>query len=150
MRFCRAWRVRSKDARSRSIRLTTRKTGSPYSSAFFHIFSVWTSMPPTAETIRARVSATRSPWTASVVKMLYPGVSIRLTLTSLCSKKATAVLMVIPRSISSSSKSVTVCPSSTLANRLTAPLSKSSAETRVVLPVSEWPATATFRMASVV
>ena len=46
-------------------------------------------------------------------------------------------------------KSVVVLASSTLHRRLTAPLSNSIAETSEVLPVSEWPTTATLRMFSV-
>ncbi len=57
--------------------------------------------------------------------------------------------MLVLRAISSSSKSVTVVPSSTLPNRGTAPAQKSNDETSEVLPVSPWPITPRFRISSV-
>ena len=52
------------------------------------------------------------------------------------------------RAISSSSKSVTVEPSSTSPSRLTAPAASSAAETSCVLPHPPWPTTATLRIAA--
>ena len=59
--------VRWNDARSRSMRLTAIMVGREDSAAAFQSFSVWTSMPATAETMSSAESATRSPCTASVV-----------------------------------------------------------------------------------
>ncbi len=82
-------------------------------------------------------SATLTPWTASVVKMAYPGVSIRLSLQSRWWAYASASPIVIFRSTASSSKSVTAVPLSTLPSRLTALASYRMAEIRVVFPVEE-------------
>ena len=46
---------------------------------------------------------------------------------------------------SASSKSLTVVPSSMLPGRWIVPVAASSASTRVVFPVPEWPTSTTFR-----
>ena len=77
-----------------------------------------------------------------------PGVSMRLTFTRSRSAKATLDDSVCLRAISSSSKSVTVLPSSTLPSRLTIPASKSAADASCVLPDPLWPTRATFLICS--
>ena len=57
--------VRSNEAFSRSIRLTTTRRARPYSSAYPHTFSVWTSTPATASTTTRAASATRRAARAS-------------------------------------------------------------------------------------
>ena len=49
--------TRSKDARSRSMRLTTKITGRPNSAANFQARSVWTSTPETASRTMMTASA---------------------------------------------------------------------------------------------
>ncbi len=49
--------TRSKEARSRSIRLTTNITGRPNSAANFQTRSVWTSTPETASSTMIAESA---------------------------------------------------------------------------------------------
>ena len=83
------------------------------------------------------------------MKMLKPGVSSRLILFLFHSAAAMAVEMVILRSISSSSKSVMVLPSSTRSSRLVAPAVKSSPAVKDVLPEWPWPTRPTFRMSLV-
>ena len=77
---------------------------------------------------RPRASATRIAARASLRKLAKPGVSIRLIFVLFHSAYASADDSVCFRAISSSSKSVTVVPSSTRPRRLTAPASKSIAE----------------------
>ena len=144
--FCRASSVRVKEARSRSILLTMIRRGRRNSSANFHTFSVVTSTPVTPLTTIAAESATRMAVLASIRKMPKPGVSSRLILQSFHSAYAIAAEIECLRSISSGSKSVTVVPSSMRPMRVVAPEVKSSCETSVVLPVSLWPASTTFRM----
>ena len=72
----------------------------------------WT--PSTAETTRTTPSRTLSTRSTSAMKSGWPGVSIRLTVTSPSSNETTAALMVIPRCRSSASVSVCVVPRSTL------------------------------------
>ena len=91
-------------------------------------------------------SATRRAARASVRKLANPGVSMMLILVfchSACARLEESVCL---RAISSSSKSVTVVPSSTLPMRLTAPATKSIVETSCVLPHPPCPTTATLRM----
>ena len=125
---------RSRLARSRSIRLRTTIRGSDSSSAASHAFSVWTIGPATASTTTSAPSATWSAARASARKFPMPGVSIRLIFCLFHSAYATLEDSVCLRAISSSSKSVTVVPSSTLPNRLTIPATERSAEASCVLP----------------
>jgi hypothetical protein len=69
-----------------------------------------------------------------------------LTFVRFHSTNATLDPSVCLRAISSSSKSVTVVPSSTRPSRVTAPPSNSMADTSCVLPHPPWPTTATLRM----
>ena len=103
------------------MRVTANMAAAPFSSAKFQTRSVLTPTPSTAQTEMSAVSATGMASFASVRKLLYPGVSSRLTLTPSQSKWVGAALRLMPRSISSSSKSVVVFPSSTRARRVTAP-----------------------------
>ena len=111
-----------------------------------HTFSVWTSTPATASTTITAASATRSAARASLTKLAIPGVSIRLILVPFHSANAVVDESVCLRAISSSSKSVTVVPSSTMPRRLTIFASNSIAETSCVLPEPLWPTMATLRM----
>ena len=61
--------TRSKDARSRSIRLTTKRTGRPNSVANFQTLSVWTSTPETASRTMIAESAAATAARASGEKM---------------------------------------------------------------------------------
>ena len=132
--FRRSPSVRKRSARSRSILLTKKATGRLYSSAYPHTFSVWTLTPSTALTRIRATSATRMQIRVSVRKLEKPGVSIRLNFTPFHSVKATAALMLIPRLISSSSKSVVVFPSSTRPRRVSTPVLKRIASVKEVLP----------------
>ena len=76
----RASRVRSRLARSRSVRVSTTMRGSSCASASSHIFSVCTSGPDTASTTTRAPSTTRSAARASLKKLANPGVSMRLIL----------------------------------------------------------------------
>ena len=82
----------------------------------------------------------------SARKLEKPGVSIRLSFTPFHSEKATAALRLIPRLISSSSKSVVVFPSSMRPSRFIAPVSKRIASVKEVFPSCEWPTIPTFRI----
>ena len=70
--------------------------------------------PSTAETTSTAPSSTSSTRSTSAMKSGWPGVSIRLTVTSPSTKDTTADLIVMPRWRSSASESVWVLPSSTL------------------------------------
>ena len=94
----------------------------------------WT--PSTAETTSTAPSSTLSTRSTSAMKSGWPGVSIRLTVTSSISNETTADLMVIPRCRSSASESVWVLPSSTLPISSMIPTVCSSRSVRLVLPAS--------------
>jgi hypothetical protein len=141
--------VRSKEARSRSSLLITKMRGTATSCAYLNTRSVITCTPATPSTSNSAASATASAPLASATKAAYPGVSRRLTFFPFHSRWARAVCSEILRSISSSSKSVVVVPSSTRPRRVTAPATKSIAEVREVLPESPCPMSATFRMSGV-
>ncbi len=70
--------------------------------------------PSTAEITSTAPSSTLSARSTSAMKSGWPGVSIRLTVTSPIANETTADLIVIPRWRSSASESVCVVPSSTL------------------------------------
>ena len=70
--------------------------------------------PSTAETTSTAPSSTLSTRSTSAMKSGWPGVSIRLTVTSPIANDATADLIVMPRCRSSASESVCVVPASTL------------------------------------
>ena len=143
---CSDSRVRSRLARSRSSRLTATIRGRFSAAASDHSFSVWTSTPATASTTTRAPSTTRRAERASVRKLANPGVSMRLILVFCHSAWARLDASVCLRAMASSSKSVTVEPSSTFPRRLTAAAANSMAETSWVLPHPPWPTTATLRM----
>ena len=70
--------------------------------------------PSTAEITSTAPSSTLRAHSTSAMKSGWPGVSIRLTVTSPITNETTADLIVIPRWRSSASESVCVVPSSTL------------------------------------
>ena len=123
--------------------------GSLNSSAKLQTFSVCTSTPATPSTTTSAASAATSDALVSLMKILKPGVSIRLIFFLFHSAAATAVEMVILRAISSSSKSVMVLPSSTRVRRLVAPVVNSRPAARDVFPECPWPTRATFRISLV-
>ncbi len=137
---------RSRLARSRSSRFSTIIRGKASWSAAAQTFSVCTITPPTASTTTRAASATCSAATASLKKLPMPGVSIKLIFCLFHSAYATLADSVCLRAISSSSKSVTVVPSSTLPNRLIMLASARMAEVSCVLPDPLWPTRATFLM----
>ncbi len=129
-------RVRSLLALSRSALLITIIRGREYSSQNSHTFSVCTSTPATASTTTTAASAALTDSRVSARNGRYPGVSRMLIFFLFHSQWARAQLMLILRSISSSSQSVTVLPSSTRPRRLTAPESNKIADVREVLPAA--------------
>ena len=70
--------------------------------------------PSTAEITSTAPSSTLSTRSTSAMKSGWPGVSIRLTVTSPTTNETTADLMVMPRARSSARLSVWVSPPSTL------------------------------------
>ena len=143
---CSDFSDRSRLARSRSRRLSTTIRGSASSSAAAHTFSVCTITPATASTTTSAASATCSAARASLRKLPMPGVSIRLILVLFHSAYARLADRVCFLATSSSSKSVTVVPSSTFPKRVTIPASARMAATSCVLPDALWPTRATLRM----
>ncbi len=77
--------------------------------------------PSTAETTSTAPSSTASARSTSAMKSGWPGVSIRLTVTSSIANETTAALIVMPRRRSSARESVCVFPSSTLPGSSTMP-----------------------------
>ena len=145
----RSWRparVRSKLARSRSSLLMKTRRGSPSSAASSHAASVWASTPSTALTTTTTRSTTEQAARTSPKKSAYPGVSIRLILTSPTTMGASDSEIDICRLISSGSKSQTVDPSSTFPALVMAPVANRRASASVVLPAPLCPTRATLRM----
>src|SRR5215470_12955832 len=103
------------------------------------------STPSVAATANSAASAARRPARRSPVKSAYPGVSSRLTLTPAWTSGASVRLTERCCLISTSSKSLTVVPSSTRPARWMVPVATSSASTSVVLPAPEWPTSTTLR-----
>src|SRR3990170_7740605 len=112
----------------------TTKRGSLRSSQYCQASSVPTSTPDTASTTTTAASATCSADLTSPTKSVKPGVSRKLILQSLYSMGMTEVEMEILRRRSSSSKSETVAPSSTLPRRLMTPVLNRTASASEVLP----------------
>ena len=139
---------RSRLARSRSRRLSTTTHGASISAAVFQTFSVCTSTPATASTTTAAASVMRRAARVSLRKFAMPGVSMKLIFVRFHSANAALEDSVCLRAISSSSKSVTVLPSSTLPSRLTIPASNSAAAASCVLPAPLCPTSATFLISS--
>ena len=128
--------TRSGSAPSRSILLTKKSVGTRSRSSARHRSGVWACTPSTAETTSTAPSSTARTRSTSAMKSGWPGVSIRLTVTSPIANVATAVLIVIPRCCSSASVSVCVVPLSTLPSSWITPAACSSRSVSVVLPAS--------------
>ena len=143
---CSDSRERDRLARSRSRRLSTTTHGRFSSSATAHTLSVTTSAPATESTTTRAASATRRAQQVSLKKFAMPGVSMRLIFVFFHSANAVLADSVCLRAISSSSKSVTVVPSSTAPRRLTASASNRRAEANCVLPAPLCPTNATLRI----
>ena len=137
---------RSRLARSRSSRPSTTMRGRLAAAASAHSFSVCTSTPCTESTTTTAASTTRSAERASVRKLAMPGVSMMLILVLSHSACARLEARECLRAIASSSKSVTVVPSSTRPNRFTAPAANNMADISCVLPHPLCPTMATFLM----
>ena len=106
--------TRSSPAPRRSILFTNSRAGtrSRCSARIRMRVCGWT--PSTAEITSTAPSSTLSARSTSAMKSGWPGVSIRLTVTSPTVNDTTADLIVMPRCRSSASESVWVVPSSTL------------------------------------
>ncbi len=142
-----ASRVRSKEARSRSILFTRMARGSPASTAISQTTSCCTCTPSTAETTKRQESAARRAACTSPMKSAYPGASRTLIFVPLHSTGASASETLICFLVSSGSKSVTVFPSSTVPILVTAPVAKRRASASTVFPVPPWPTSRTLRIA---
>ena len=94
----------------------------------------WT--PSTAEITSTAPSSTLNTRSTSAMKSGWPGVSIRLTVTSSIANETTADLIVMPRCRSSARESVCVVPASTLPISSMTPAAYSSRSVSVVLPAS--------------
>ena len=128
----------SRSAPVRSILLTNAMRGTPYRSASRHTDSLCGSTPATASNTATAPSSTRSERSTSAEKSTWPGVSMRLSRCPSHSQLTAAAKIVIPRSRSCGSKSVTVVPSCTSPRLCTAPVRNSTRSVTVVLPASTW------------
>src|SRR6266487_3014100 len=123
----------------------TTARGMPTAAHSSQSIRVSPSTPSVAATANSAASAARRPARRSPVKSAYPGVSSRLTLTPAWVSGASVRLTDRCCLISTSSKSLTVVPSSTRPARWMVPVATSSASTSVVLPAPEWPTSTTLR-----
>src|SRR5215468_8305887 len=123
----------------------TTARGMPTAAHSSHSIRVSPSTPSVAATANSAASAARRPARRSPVKSAYPGVSSRLTLTPAWISGASVRLADRCCLISTSSKSLTVVPSSTRPARWMVLVATSSASTSVVLPAPEWPTSTTLR-----
>jgi hypothetical protein len=130
--------TRSGAAPPRSILLTKTTVGIRSRRKVRISTRVWACTPSTAETTSTAPSSTFSTRSTSAMKSGWPGVSIRLTVTSSMRNDTTADLMVMPRCRSRARVSVWVLPWSTLPISPMTPASYSSRSVRVVLPASTW------------
>lgn len=128
----------SRSAPARSILLTNAILGTPCRSACRHTDSLCGSTPATASNTATAPSSTRSARSTSSAKSTCPGVSIRLMRCPAQSQLTAAAKMVMPRSRSCGSKSVTVVPSWTSPRRCVVPVANRIRSVRVVLPASTW------------
>ena len=135
-RFSIAWSVRSTSAPPRSILFTNSSVGTPSRCSARIRIRVCGCTPSTAETTSTAPSSTLSARSTSAMKSGWPGVSIRLTVTSSSANDTTADLIVMPRCCSSASESVCVVPASTLPGLSITPAAYSSRSVSVVLPAS--------------
>ena len=122
----------------RSILFTKMSTGMPSRRSVRISTRVWAWTPSTAEMTSTAPSSTVSTRSTSAMKSGWPGVSIRLTVTSPMPNDTTADLMVMPRCRSSASVSVWVLPLSTLPISSMTPAANSSRSVRLVLPALTW------------
>src|SRR5262245_63760418 len=123
----------------------TTARGMPTAAHSSQSIRVRPSTPSVAATANSAASAARRPARRSPVTSAYPGVSSRLTLTPAWVSGASVRLADRCCLISTSSKSLTVVPSSTRPARWMVPVATSSASTSVVLPAPEWPTSTTLR-----
>ena len=106
--------TRVQSAPPRSILLTKISVGMRSRCSVRISTRVCACTPSTAEITSTAPSSTLSTRSTSAMKSGWPGVSIRLTVTSSMTNDTTADLIVMPRCRSSASESVWVLPSSTL------------------------------------
>ena len=106
--------TRAGSAPARSVLFTKRIVGTSTRCSARNSSGVCGCTPSTAETTSTAPSRTLSARSTSAMKSGWPGVSIRLTVTSSIANDTTADLIVMPRCCSSASESVWVLPSSTL------------------------------------
>ncbi len=128
----------SRSAPARSILFTNARRGTPCRSASRHTASLCGSTPATASNTATAPSRTRSERVTSSAKSTWPGVSMRLIRCPSQSQLTAAAKMVMPRSRSWESKSVTVVPSCTSPRLWTAPVRNRIRSVTVVLPASTW------------
>lgn len=128
----------SSSAPARSILLTNARRGTPCRSACRHTVSLCGSTPATASKTATAPSRTRSERSTSSEKSTWPGVSIRLIRCPSQSQLTAAAKIVMPRSRSCGSKSVTVVPSWTSPRLWVAPVRNRNRSVTVVLPASTW------------
>lgn len=112
----------SRSAPARSSLLTNAILGTPCRSAWRHTDSLCGSTPATASKTATAPSSTRSERSTSSAKSTWPGVSIRLIRWPSQAQLTAAAKMVMPRSRSWGSKSVTVVPSWTSPRLWVAPV----------------------------
>ncbi len=108
-----ARKTRSSLAPGRSILLTKMRVGTCSRCSARINTRVCACTPSTAETRSTAPSSTLNTRSTSAMKSGWPGVSIRLTVTSSIANDTTADLIVMPRCRSSAKESVWVVPSST-------------------------------------
>ena len=106
--------TRSYCAPPRSILFTKSRVGTCSRSSVRINKRVCACTPSTAEITSTAPSSTCSTRSTSAMKSGWPGVSIRLTVTSSITNDTTAALIVMPRCRSNAKVSVWVLPSSTL------------------------------------
>ncbi len=128
----------SRSAPGRSILLTNAIRGTPCRSAWRHTDSLCGSTPATASNTATAPSSTRSARSTSSAKSTWPGVSIRFSRCPAQSQLTAAAKMVMPRSRSCGSKSVTVVPSCTSPRRWVSPVRNRMRSVTVVFPASTW------------
>ncbi len=130
--------ARSRSAPARSSLLTKAILGTPCRSACRQTDSLCGSTPATASNTATAPSSTRSERSTSSEKSTWPGVSIRLIRWPSQVQLTAAAKMVIPRSRSCGSKSVTVVPSWTSPRLWVLPVRYRIRSVTVVFPASTW------------
>ena len=111
-RISRIWETTEKKlAPVRSILFTKQMRGTLYFVAWCHTVSDWGSTPPTAQKRPIAPSRMRRERSTSTVKSTCPGVSMMLIMLPFQMQVVAALMMVMPRSFSSSMKSIVAEPS---------------------------------------